>query len=133
MKTLIQTAVISAALFTLPAMAQVTQAQQDGSAALVTECALKNAPQNWDALTVALDRTKPEEVLIYNVALLKGGKQVDLNMTGCDIGKQARDLSMFQAIVPAKQAAWKVLFLTTRPTGQYNVYTDIALAKSGVK
>ena len=136
MKLMIKTAALLLALSaTSSVMAQqVTQAQKDGTANLVTECVIKKAPANWEAVSVSFDRTNPSKPLLYNMARVKGSdKPVDIDVSGCDINKQAQNLLMFQAVIPADQANWKVLVLNTNPAGQYLVFTDIALSKSQEK
>ena len=136
MKHMIKTVALLFALSaTSSVMAQeVTQAQKDGTDKLVTECVLKKAPANWEALLVSFDRTNPTKPLLFNMVRVKGSdKPVDIDVSGCDSNKQAQNLLMFQAVIPADQANWKALFLSTNPAGQYSVFTDIALAKSQEK
>lgn len=132
MKHLIKMTALLATLMVTPSlMAQeITQAQKDGSARLVSECAIKYAPANWDLITVILDRTDPKKVVIYNNARItnaKGEKQlVDIDVSKCDINKQVNDLLKFQAILPTDQANWKSLVFQTNSKGGYEVFTNIA-------
>ena len=133
MKLMIKTAALLLALSaTSSVMAQqVTQAQKDGTANLVTECVVKKAPANWEVVSVSFDRTNPSKPLLYNLASVKGSnKLVDIDVSGCDSNKQAQNLLMFQTVIPVDQANWKVLYLNANPAGQYWVFTDIALANS---
>ena len=136
MKHMIKTAALLLALSaTSSVMAQqVTQAQKDGTANLVTECVVKKAPANWEVVSVSFDRTNPSKPLLYNLASVKGSnKLVDIDVSGCDSNKQAQNLLMFQTVIPVDQANWKVLYLNANPAGQYWVFTDIALANSQEK
>ncbi len=133
MKRFIKIAAILGALVTAPSvMAQeVTQAQKDGSAKLVSECVIKYAPANWEMVTTVLDRTDSKKPIIYNKALVKGTNQlVDIDVSKCDINKQANDLLQFQAILPADQTNWTSLVLRVSPKGTYEVFTNIGWERS---
>ena len=123
---------ITAAVATLVAaqsvMAQeITQAQKDATAKLVSECVVKHAPANWEMVTTILDRTDPKKAVMYNKALIKDTKQlVDIDVSKCDINIQANDLLKFQALLPADQVNWKSLVLRVNPEGGYEVFTNIA-------
>ena len=132
MKSFIKITAALKALIGAPSlMAQgITQAQKDGSANLVSECAIKYAPANWDLITVILDRTDPKKMVVYNNARItnaKGEKQlVDIDVSKCDVNKQVNDLLQFQAILPADQVNWTSLVLQTNTKGGYEVFTNIA-------
>ena len=123
---------ITAAVATLVAaqsvMAQeITQAQKDATAKLVSECVVKHAPANWEMVTTILDRTDPKKAVMYNKALIKDTKQlVDIDVSKCDVNKQVNDLLQFQAILPADQVNWTSLVLQTNTKGGYEVFTNIA-------
>ena len=132
MKSFIKIAAALSVFISAPTvMAQeVTQAQKDGSAKLVSECVVKYAPSGWEIVTTILDRTDPKKPVMYNKALIKKTKKVvDIDVSKCDINKQAKDLLQFQAILPADQVNWKALVLRVNPKGGYEVFTNIALEK----
>ena len=63
------TAAVAALVATQSVMAQeITQAQKDATAKLVSECVVKYAPANWEMVTTILDRTDPKKAVIYNKA-----------------------------------------------------------------
>ncbi|MGL4766534.1 MAG: hypothetical protein ACRCV6_00375 [Formosimonas sp.] len=109
---------------------EVTQEQKNATATLVTQCLMSKLPANWEVAEVILTRADGGQYTIGNAALIKGSQQaVNVDMKGCDLNKQGQDLLRFQAVIPADEAKWNTLHLMTFPNGNYNVFTDIALAR----
>lgn len=133
MKTLVKTSLVLLALSaaTTTMAQEVTQAQKDGSAALVTQCVKTKAPANWELMMTAIDRSNAPKLVVYNQArVAKTNQIVDIPVADCNTPKQVNDLLQFQAVIPATQKDWKVLYLTTNVKGEYQVFTDVGLAQT---
>lgn len=119
------------ALIATAVLSQTAHAQTDANklaADIAIRCMATNAPTNWDTLVSWIDRSNPK-ILSISALSHVAGSTVNAPVNVCDNYVQAQALAALADTVPANESGWKALFIRTNNKGQFNVFTDIALAK----
>lgn len=113
-------------------LSPIAQAQTPANklaADIAIRCMAANAPKNWDTLVSWIDRSNPKILAVSTLSHVAGSKE-NTPVQVCDNFVQAYALAALADTVPASESAWKALFIRTNNKGQFNVFTDIALAKT---
>lgn len=118
---------VAALFLSQNAQAQKVNALEQYATDAIMSCVSKNAPANWDSLVAWVDRSNPKVLSVSALSHVAGATQ-NAPLEVCDAKTQASLMSVFVPMIPATQANWKALFIRIDNKGQYNVFTDIALA-----
>ncbi len=114
---------------TLSPVAQAQTAANKLAADIAVHCMETNAPKNWDTLVSWIDRSNPKVLAVSALSHVAGSKE-NTSIKVCDNFVQAQALAALADTVPASESAWKALFIRSNNKGQFNVFTDIFLAKT---
>ena len=106
---------------TLSPVAQAQTAANKLAADIAVHCMETNAPKNWDTLVSWIDRSNPKVLAVSALSHVAGSN---------DNFVQAQALAALADTVPASESEWKALFIRSNNKGQFNVFTDIFLAKT---
>ena len=127
MKKIAALAILTTAV--LSPIAQAQTATNKLAADIAIRCMATNAPKDWDTLVSWIDRSNPKILAVSALSHVTGSKE-NTPIQVCDNFVQAQALAALADTVPASENAWKALFIRTNNKGQFNVFTDVALAKT---
>ncbi|AXF86122.1 hypothetical protein DTO96_101863 [Ephemeroptericola cinctiostellae] len=127
MKKIAALAILTTAVLSPIAHAQT--ATNKLAADIAIRCMATNAPKNWDTLVSWIDRSNPKILAVSALSHVAGSKE-NTSIQVCDNFVQAQALAALADTVPASESAWKALFIRANNKGQFNVFTDVSLAKT---
>ena len=134
---------IAALIFTSNSvLAQNTQTPQTQPAADQTQvvnlaaatrgCLVEKAPKDWQRAYAIVDRKDPKNLVVSAEVEVKDSKD-PVRVDVCDARTQADLVLAFSPLIPADQQNWQQLIYTVDNKGAFNVFTDVAFAKSQEK
>lgn len=127
MKKIAALAILTTAMLSSTAQAQT--AANKLAADIAVRCMATNAPVNWDTLVSWIDRSNPKILAVSALSHVTGSTE-NTTIKVCDNIVQAQALAALADTVPANESTWKALFIRANNKGQFNVFTDISLAKT---